>query len=213
MLKYYLRGLGIGIAVTALILTVFYHTKGKMSNSEIKEQASKLGMVMAPTTEAPLFNKPNPDDGESDTSDEDESGENTSGENDSEGNTETEETEKPTEKETETEKPTEKETETEKPTEKETETEKPTEKETETEEETEEQPPKPQAITASIEIRSGMFSEAVSRLLEEAGIISNAAEFNMYLENNGYSERICVGTFTVSSDMSYEQLARIITRS
>ncbi len=203
MLKYYLRGLGIGIAVTALILTVFYHTKGKMSDSEIKEQASKLGMVMAPTTEDSLFNKPNPDDGESDTSDEDESGEKTSGEKDNEENTETKETEKPTEKETETEKPTEKETETEKPT----------EKETETEEETEEQPPKPQAVTASIEIRSGMFSEAVSRLLEEAGIISNAAEFNMYLENNGYSERICVGTFTVSSDMSYEQLARIITRS
>lgn len=207
MLKYYLRGLGIGIAVTALILTVFYHTKGKMSDSEIKEQASKLGMVMAPTTEDSLFNKPNPDDDESDTSDEDESGEKTSGEKDNEENTETKETEKPTEKETETEEPTEKETETEKPTEK------PTEKETETEEETEEQPPKPQAITASIEIRSGMFSEAVSRLLEEAGIISNAAEFNMYLENNGYSERICVGTFTVSSDMSYEQLARIITRS
>ncbi len=51
MLKYYLRGLGIGIVVTTIILTIVFNIRGKLSDSEIKERASKLGMVMAQTTE------------------------------------------------------------------------------------------------------------------------------------------------------------------
>lgn len=47
-LKYYLRGLGIGIIVTTIILTVnFSKDSKKMSDSEIMERASELGMVMA----------------------------------------------------------------------------------------------------------------------------------------------------------------------
>ena len=48
-LKYYLRGLGIGILVTAAILTIVYHTKGSMSDSQIMKRAAQLGMVMAST--------------------------------------------------------------------------------------------------------------------------------------------------------------------
>ena len=90
-LKYYLRGLGIGILVTTIILTIAGNKGNKISDEEIKRRAEKLGMVMK--EEQTLFPEKN-----------------------TEGSTE-ESTEKETEKPTE--KPTEKETE--KPTEKSTE--------------------------------------------------------------------------------------------
>ena len=90
-LKYYLRGLGIGVLVTTIILTIAGNKGNKISDEEIKRRAEKLGMVMK--EEQTLFPEKN-----------------------TEGSTE-ESTEKETEKPTE--KPTEKETE--KPTEKSTE--------------------------------------------------------------------------------------------
>ncbi|MBQ8666492.1 MAG: hypothetical protein IJ526_06495, partial [Lachnospiraceae bacterium] len=46
-LKFYLRGLGIGIAVTALVmgLALGKNTKESMTDEEIKERAAELGMV------------------------------------------------------------------------------------------------------------------------------------------------------------------------
>ena len=47
-LKYYLRGLGIGIIVTTLVLMVaFSGKKEKLSDQEIMQRAEQLGMVMA----------------------------------------------------------------------------------------------------------------------------------------------------------------------
>lgn len=49
-LKYYLRGLGIGIVVTAVIMgAASGGKKDKMSDAEIKECAAELGMVEAQT--------------------------------------------------------------------------------------------------------------------------------------------------------------------
>ena len=44
-LKYYLRGLGIGIIVTALIMGIALGSKRELTDTEIKERAAKLGMV------------------------------------------------------------------------------------------------------------------------------------------------------------------------
>ena len=45
-LKYYLRGLGVGIVVTSLILGIGLGSrKETLSNEEIKERARELGMV------------------------------------------------------------------------------------------------------------------------------------------------------------------------
>ena len=49
-LKYYLRGLGIGIIVTTVILAVSFSKKEiKMSDEEIMARAAQLGMVMQET--------------------------------------------------------------------------------------------------------------------------------------------------------------------
>lgn len=52
-LKYYLRGMGIGMILTTLILT-FSFSQNKMSDEEIIRRAEVLGMVMK---EEPLFSK------------------------------------------------------------------------------------------------------------------------------------------------------------
>ena len=44
-LKYYMRGLGIGIAVTALIMGLSSGAKSEMTNAEIMARAEQLGMV------------------------------------------------------------------------------------------------------------------------------------------------------------------------
>lgn len=166
-LKYYLRGLGIGILVTAAILTIVYHTKGSMSDSQIKKRAAQLGMVMASTEEDTLFAQ---------TTQADTTIEETGTISVEETTTVVETTEAVTEA--------------------------PTEKPTE-----------PAAAEAVLTISPGMYSESVSAELVRLGIITNQKEFNSYLVNNGYAERIQTGDFKVKADMSYDEIARIITRS
>ena len=174
-LKYYLRGLGIGILVTAAILTIVYHTKGSMSDSQIMKRAAQLGMVMASTEEDTLFAQ---------TTQADTTIEETGTISVEETTTVVETTEAVTEASTE------------KPTEA------PTEALTE-----------PAAAEAVLTISPGMYSESVSAKLVRLGIITNQKEFNSYLVNNGYAERIQTGDFKIKADMSYDEIARIITKS
>ena len=46
-LKYYLRGLGIGMMVTAIVLTLSFTSRrsGNLTDSEIREKARDLGMT------------------------------------------------------------------------------------------------------------------------------------------------------------------------
>ena len=50
--KYYLRGCGVGILFTALVLTISFHTRGGvMTDEKAMQRASELGMVMPDGTE------------------------------------------------------------------------------------------------------------------------------------------------------------------
>ena len=169
-LKYYLRGLGVGIVVTAVILTIANHLGNKMSDEDIIKRAAKLGMVMK--EDESLF--------------------------------------PPTEPETTTPEPT-----SPSPAEQETTAVKPAEPETTTPEPTTPVPTEPQTSgivihTATITVTSGMYSEAVSQKLEEAGIVKNWREFNEYLTSNGYSERLQTGTHSFNSEMGYNEIAEIL---
>ena len=58
-LKYYLRGLGIGIVITALIMGIAAGGKKEtLSNEEIKERAQALGMVEESTVLADVEKAP-----------------------------------------------------------------------------------------------------------------------------------------------------------
>lgn len=63
----------------------------------------------------------------------------------------------------------------------------------------------------TIRINSGDDSFRVSSRLEEAGLVSSAAEYNSFLMDNGYSRRLRAGSYTINTDADYETIARILT--
>lgn len=202
-LKYYLRGIGIGMLVTALILSISYLNHNKMSDEEVKKRAKELGMVestslieasavlssdsgeVAVTTKAPT---PEP-----------------------------EKTETPTPTPEPTEEPTPEPTEAPTPEPTEAPTPAPT---PEAETETPEGPEDPDSIgkettnqgsssTVTVRINSGDSSVTVARAVEEAGLVASAADFDSFLCANGYDKRLHVGTYEIPYDLTYAEMAKI----
>ena len=211
-LKYYLRGLGIGMAVTALILGIsFSGRQGQeaqtLTDEQIRERASELGMVdSSELTLAALQNSAQPQ-----TTMEPEVTE------ESETMTEPEATAEP-ETTTEPKAPAEPEMTT-KP-EVTAEPEMTTKPETTAEPEMTTKPEateEPELITApeqsqtTITIKKGSDSGSVSRVLYEAGLVENAKAFDNYLCNNGYSRSINPGIYEIAPGTSEEEIAKIIT--
>lgn len=60
-------------------------------------------------------------------------------------------------------------------------------------------------------INDGDWAGKVSKELEDMGIIDDAAAFDKYLSDNGYSNVINSGTYDVSPDDTYHDLAEKIT--
>ncbi len=64
--------------------------------------------------------------------------------------------------------------------------------------------------TCTVTVTNRTGSDDVAIQLANAGLIDSADEFNNYLINNGYAYRIQNGTFTFTSDMTYEQMAQYL---
>ena len=217
-LKYYLRGLGIGMAVTALILGIsFSDRQGQeaqtLTDEQIRERASELGMVdSSELTLAALQNSAQPQ-----TTMEPEVTEKPKLTADPETTTEPEATAEP-ETTTEPKATTEPETMTD--------PEATAEPETMTEPETTAEPKMttepeatkelelttaPEQSQTTITIKKGSDSGSVSRMLYEAGLVENAKAFDNYLCNNGYSRSINPGIYEIAPGTSEEEIAKIIT--
>lgn len=69
----------------------------------------------------------------------------------------------------------------------------------------------PESVT--IVVQRGQGSYGVAEDLMEAGLIEDAAAFDLYLEENGYSKRINPGTYEIPMDSTEEEIAKIITKS
>ena len=217
-LKYYLRGLGIGMAVTALILGIsFSGRQGQeaqtLTDEQIRERASELGMVdSSELTLAALQNSAQPQ-----TTMEPEVTEEPKLTADPETTTEPEAT---AELETTTEPKATTEPETMTDPEATAEPETATEPEATAEPEMTTKPEatkEPELITApeqsqtTITIKKGSDSGSVSRVLYEAGLVENAKAFDNYLCNNGYSRSINPGIYEIAPGTSEEEIAKIIT--
>lgn len=193
-LKYYLRGLGIGMIVTALILGISFSSRQEqasqpMTDDQIRERAAELGMVdSSELTLAALQNsaKQQAESTPEETTEIQEQKEITG-----EATEETETTAEPQETQTETAEP-----------ETTASPEPAAEPETTAAEQTQ---------TASITINRGADSGSVSRQLYEAGLVENAKAFDNYLCNNGYSRSINPGTYEIAPGTSEEEIAKIIT--
>lgn len=77
---------------------------------------------------------------------------------------------------------------------------------------TQEPAPEPSESVTFV-VRAGQSSYGVAKELVEAGLIADAAVFDRYLEDNGYSKRISIGTYEIPVDSTEEEIAKIITRS
>lgn len=211
-LKYYLRGLGIGMAVTALILGIsFSGRQGQeaqtLTDEQIRERASELGMVdSSELTLAELQNSAQPQ-----TTMEPEVTEEPKPTTEPENTIEPETTTEPkatAEPETTTEPKTTAEPETT------AELEMTTESEMTTEPEATEEPElitAPEQSQTTITIKKGSDSGSVSRMFYEAGLVENAKAFDNYLCNNGYSRSINPGIYEIAPGTSEEEIAKIIT--
>lgn len=201
-LKYYLRGLGTGVLFATIILMISYSYK--MSDKQIKEKALKLGMVYPEngtvTEEIDSTNSVSDNSTTSENNSQTEKEEiTTSKVEESTTKEETTTVEETTTKEVTTKEETTKEQTTQESTTKEPQTEEETTKDNET------------AKTYVLTVTAKTSSKQVAIALEEAGIISNYKEFDKYLCDNGYASNIQNGKFTITSDMSYKQIAETIT--
>ena len=196
-MRYYLRGLGIGIVVTALLMGF---TKGgqkeTLTDAEIVERAKSLGMVESSVLSADLGDKE--DISENDISEADQQEIMSETEPEIADNTKQTEPEAADNME-QTEPETTDNTEQTNP-EKETEADNPEEEETVTE--------KRYVVT----IYSGDGSRTVANRLEEMGVIEDAAEFDRYLCQNGYDKRLTTGNHEINAGADEKETAEALVK-
>lgn len=212
-LKYFLRGVGIGILVTTIILTATHASERRMSDSEVIDRAIELGMSFSASHSGQQSGT------EEASSDESSTGQETSGDDvtddlQHDGETETEmgsqspsETVSESTSDGEASPGKESEAVTGMTTQAITET-----TETTTELTTENNNASSAAgvmnneVTCTINITKGMSSRTVCDMLKQNGIIEDAADFDRYLIKTGYDDKIRVGEVEVNSGMTYEEL-------
>ncbi len=199
-LKYYMRGLGIGIIVSAILMGFITKNKGDMSDEEIKARAAELGMVEEQMTLADMRDNLQSTQGPADA-------EPTASVAPQEVIPTVEPTIVPTHEPVPAKTPTPQPTEF--PIQESDSTETPAPKPTEEPKTTDK--PKDSEEIIIIQIERGDHSERVSRKLEEAGLIQNAMAFNSYLKKKKLEGIIDVGTFEIPMGTSEEEIARIIT--
>lgn len=202
--KYYLRGLGTGILFATIILFISYSYR--MSDNQIRKEAEKLGMVYAGEENKTTLNN---NENQSGSSGEQASSNSVNDENSTpkettslEENTTPEETTTPEEPTTPEESTT------------------PEETTTPEESTTPEEPTTPEEMTSQnadvvkceLIVSKDTSSYDVALALNAAGIIDNIDEFNNYLRGNGYATRIQNGKYTITSDMTFEEIAELICK-
>lgn len=219
-LRMYLRGLGIGMAVSAVVLSVAMPKQKGMSDAEIIEKAKELGMVeegstlvnaVMPKTED-IIEEPNVEE----VIEEQKAEESKAKESEvkQEEKAEEPEVKEPEVKQEEkTEEPKAEESKIEEPKvekEKEEKTEVKEEKPEKKEEKTEKPAVNKKSVT-TITIAGGSSSDVVARLLEKGGVIDSASKFDSYLCSHNLDHVICAGTHEIPAGADYETISKIIT--
>ncbi len=189
-LKTYLRGLGIGMLITALIIGISStRNTPVLSDEEIKTRAYELGMVDSESNQNVLDEKMQQEEALS----EENSTEETEileiePDNPEVDNTETMEPETNVEIDT---------------------PQSVQEENVETEIEESEVIKTEQKITFSV--NAGESSYTVAKKLENLGGVESAIDFDQYLCDRGYATKIRVGSYEITSKMTYEEIASVIS--
>lgn len=173
-LKYYLRGLAVGILLTTIILGIANRDNRPLTEAQIRQRALELGMVEADSARLSSLQ-----------SEESRSGPESAGFGDSEESFAEEST-----------------------------TEESSSGESTTEEssvrESGEEESLPDAQPVVLQIKSGASSYTVSRELAALGLVEDAAAFDSFLCDNGYSQTIRVGNYEIMPGTDEEDIAELI---
>ena len=182
-LKYYLRGLGIGIIVTTIILvSCFSMQKPKMTDAQIIEKASQLGMIM-PEQDSVVA-------AETETTEPEET------QQKNEQQVAAEEAQQETEQQTEV--PKEQATE-------ETQQDAPSE---DTENAESEEPAQQEPFT--LVVNRGDVCRTMCENLAANGVIDDSEGLRKYLSEVGYASFISAGTYQIPYHASYEEITNIL---
>jgi hypothetical protein len=187
-LKYYLRGLGFGIIVTALVMG-FSGSRDKMSDAEIRSRAEALGMTdtsdvltkqATDTTQKTVTDKKKTASASSSTAAKTE----TSSSQETAVSTSSALT---------------------------TQTAVSTIQAASTTTSSVSPVASTSAASMTLSIVSGDSSYSVAKKLEAAGLVDSAAEYDRYLCSNGYDKKIHTGTYKISDGESEQEIAEKIT--
>lgn len=199
-IRYYLRGLGLGILITSIFFLVSNSGAARtMSDEQIKARAKELGMIENKV----LAEISTEEAGKEETIVEEVTTEvvetieavmETVEEAETVETTVEESTEETTETVTEEESP-----EATQPEETSTE-------ESQSVEETGNTAPNTEPVT--IVVNRGEGSDTVSRRLQEAGLVADAYEYDRYLMANGYDKRIGAGEHVIPAGATWEEIAK-----
>ena len=202
-LKYYLRGLGIGILITTVILSLAGIGRKNMTDEEVVKRAKELGMVestllsdLPDQTKAEEVRPTEPETSEPETSEPETSEPEASPEPET---SEPEVSPEPEETASTPETPVAPE-------------ETPVAPEETPVSPEDGNPDTPAGETVTLVIGRGESSTTVSKNLKKAGIVEDAAAFDRFLCNNGYDKKIITGTYEIPYGASEEEIAKIITR-
>lgn len=198
-LKYYLRGLGIGIVVTAVIMGVSAERqKPVMTDEQIIARAKELGMVEQEGILAEI------------------AGESVAAVD----QTEEAKAEAPKQEEEKAEAPEQEEVKAETPKQEEAKAEAPKQEEekaempkTETaDQETAKQETVQKTSSVVVSIYPGEGSYTVSRKLAALGLVESADIYDKFLCQNGYDKKLCTGNYTITEGATADEIARILTK-
>ncbi len=201
-LKYYLRGLGIGILVTTVILSLAGVGRKNMTDEEVVKRAKELEMVES-TLLSDLPDQTKTDEvrpTEPEISLQPEISEPEAGPEPEESASTPETPEAPEETPVAPEETPEAPKET------------PVAPEETPVSPEDGNPDIPAGETVTLVIGRGESSTTVSKNLKKAGIVEDAAAFDRFLCNNGYDKKIITGTYEIPYGASEEEIAKIITR-
>lgn len=195
-LKYYIRGIGVGIIFTAAVMSAAFHASSKqgLTNEQIKEKAKELGMVEKDSVDslADLLNTSTPtptelpeeNNGEApqDTDPADDGSQDGEAQNTDTQNTDTQNTDATG---------------------------------TDPESSGKENPGSQDTASgetgkAGIDITEGMTSEQVANLLKSQGIIEDSGAFNQYLVINNYTRKIRIGNYEIKPYATYKEITDMI---
>lgn len=184
-LKYYLRGLGIGILITTIIFIIGIHVNQDQmfSDEEVIRRAKALGMVMD-ETDGKTINELDKDKKQKDTQKEDSK----ESKNDNKDNQEQAKDDQTKNDQTKADAESEK-----------------------TQDSDAAAAQKQTVEQVEVSILPGEYSDTISQKLLDAGLIDDKAAFSKYINDTNVDNLIQPGTFTVPKGASYEEVAKILT--